>query len=76
MKLLNFLVLPLLSLGIGSSLAASWGFEDATLSIQGKGAGVGGAVKEKYVPGPIGRYNKADKYLDSPRTHHCPKISL
>ena len=26
---------------------ASWGFEDATLTVQEKGAGVGGGVKEK-----------------------------
>ena len=29
--------------------SASWGFGDATLSIQSKGAGVGGGIKEKYV---------------------------
>lgn len=30
--------------------ASSWGFDDATVSVQGKKAGVGGAaVKEKYV---------------------------
>lgn len=28
-------------------LAASWTFEDATLTVTGKGAGVGGGVKEK-----------------------------
>ena len=28
--------------------ASSWSFEDATLTIQGKGAGVGGGEKEKY----------------------------
>ncbi|KAK5011535.1 hypothetical protein LTR28_000375 [Elasticomyces elasticus] len=36
----------------GASLvaAASWGFEDATLTVQGKGAGVGGGLKEKLSP--------------------------
>ena len=29
--------------------AASWGFEDATISVHGKKAGVGGGLKEKYV---------------------------
>lgn len=28
--------------------ASSWGFDDATISIQSKKAGVGGAFKEKY----------------------------
>ncbi|KAK4574339.1 hypothetical protein LTR86_002101 [Recurvomyces mirabilis] len=32
-------------------IAASWTFEDATLTVQGKGAGVGGGVKEKLSPG-------------------------
>lgn len=27
--------------------ASSWGFDDATISVQGKGAGVGGGLKEK-----------------------------
>ncbi|EON62497.1 hypothetical protein W97_01720 [Coniosporium apollinis CBS 100218] len=30
-----------------ASAASSWGFEDATVSVQGKGAGVGSGVKEK-----------------------------
>ncbi|KAF1990289.1 hypothetical protein K402DRAFT_389918 [Aulographum hederae CBS 113979] len=34
-----------------SVLAASWGFEDATISVQGKGSGVGGGVKEKFSAG-------------------------
>ncbi|KAI9660315.1 MAG: hypothetical protein M1821_009665 [Bathelium mastoideum] len=34
---------------LGASLvsAASWGFDDATLTVQSKGAGVGGGLKEK-----------------------------
>ena len=28
--------------------ASSWGFDDATVSVQGKKAGVGGGLKEKY----------------------------
>ena len=31
-----------------SSVAATWGFEDATVSINKKGTGVGGGFKEKY----------------------------
>ena len=35
--------------------ASAWGFEDATISIQGKKAGVGGGLKEKWVlPTPDG----------------------
>ena len=30
-----------------TAYGASWGFEDATLTVQEKGAGVGGGVKEK-----------------------------
>ncbi|KAI9797673.1 MAG: hypothetical protein M1833_005334 [Piccolia ochrophora] len=30
--------------------SSSWGFDDATLTIQGKGGGVGGGVKEKLTP--------------------------
>ena len=38
----------LVAAALGSQVcAASWGFEDATLTVQGKGAGVGGGVKEK-----------------------------
>ena len=29
------------------SAASSWGFNDATVSVQGKGTGVGGGYKEK-----------------------------
>ena len=29
-------------------VAATWGFEDATVSVNKKGAGVGGGFKEKY----------------------------
>lgn len=47
MKFSSAIVLPLLSLGSGLAAAASWSFEDATLSISSKGAGVGGALKEK-----------------------------
>lgn len=47
MKFSSAIVLPLLSLGSGLAAAASWSFEDATLSIASKGAGVGGALKEK-----------------------------
>ena len=31
-----------------STVAASWGFEDGTLSVHGKKAGVGSGAKEKY----------------------------
>lgn len=30
-----------------STLAASWTFSDATVSVQGKGSGVGSGLKEK-----------------------------
>ena len=43
--LLSFLtLLCAASLGV----AATWGFEDATVSLNKKGAGAGGGFKEKY----------------------------
>ncbi|KAK1033961.1 hypothetical protein LTR33_016653, partial [Friedmanniomyces endolithicus] len=49
MRLLSSLAITGLSLG--SAFAASWGFEDATLTVSSKGAGVGSAgVKEKLTP--------------------------
>ena len=43
-------ILSLLVLVCAASLsaAATWGFEDATVSVNKKGAGVGGGFKEKY----------------------------
>lgn len=44
-------ILPSLLLlgGVSPTLGApSWGFEDATISVQSKGAGIGGGFKEKY----------------------------
>jgi oligosaccharyltransferase complex subunit delta (ribophorin II) len=40
---------PILLFACCSVLAAavSWGFDDATLSVQSKGSGVGGVLKEK-----------------------------
>ena len=43
----SFLSPLLLSSAFIVSAASSWGFEDATLTIQSKGAG-GGGLKEKY----------------------------
>ncbi|KAK5144014.1 hypothetical protein LTR04_001702 [Oleoguttula sp. CCFEE 6159] len=39
------------------SAASSWGFEDATLSVQGKGSGVGNGLKEKLDPStPLSKF--------------------
>jgi oligosaccharyltransferase complex subunit delta (ribophorin II) len=46
MKLFGGIVLPILA-AASAAYGASWGFEDATLTVQEKGAGVGGGVKEK-----------------------------
>ncbi|OCL00875.1 uncharacterized protein K441DRAFT_691795 [Cenococcum geophilum 1.58] len=43
----SFLSPLLLSSAFVVSAASSWGFEDATLTIQSKGAGAGGGLKEK-----------------------------
>lgn len=37
------------SAAIPIEAASSWGFGDATVSVQTKGAGVGAGLKEKYV---------------------------
>ncbi|KAK8196115.1 hypothetical protein M8818_007268 [Zalaria obscura] len=50
MRLLSTLALPLLSLSAGIAAAASWSFDDAQLTVQGKGAGVGGGLKTKFSP--------------------------
>ena len=44
----SFLSPLLLSSAFVVSAASSWGFEDATLTIQSKGAGAGGGLKERY----------------------------
>jgi oligosaccharyltransferase complex subunit delta (ribophorin II) len=41
-------LLLLFSSAITLCAAASWSFTDATVSVQGKGTGVGGGFKEKY----------------------------
>ncbi|KAF2717149.1 hypothetical protein K431DRAFT_256125 [Polychaeton citri CBS 116435] len=46
MKVLNTLAAPLLALGSIASAASAWTFEDATLTVQGKG-GVGSGSKDK-----------------------------
>ena len=44
----SFLSSLLLSSAFVVSAASSWSFEDATLTIQSKGAGAGGGLKDKY----------------------------
>jgi len=46
MRLFSGIALPILA-AASAAYGASWGFEDATLTVQEKGAGVGGGVKEK-----------------------------
>lgn len=46
MRLLSGIALPILA-AASAAYGASWGFEDATITVQEKGAGVGGGVKEK-----------------------------
>ena len=46
MRLFSVIALPILT-AASAAYGASWGFEDATLTVQEKGAGVGGGVKEK-----------------------------
>lgn len=46
----SFLILGLTSLAYAAS---SWSFDDASLSVQSKKAGVGSAIKEKYAHGQL-----------------------
>ena len=39
---------------VQAASSGSWGFSDATVSVHGKGSGVGGGVKEKYVLNSLG----------------------
>ena len=43
----QFLSFILVFCATSLSVAATWGFEDATVSVNKKGAGVGGGFKEK-----------------------------
>lgn len=47
MRFLRSLVPSLLVLGAGVAEAASWGFDEAVISVTGKG-GAGSAFKDKY----------------------------
>lgn len=38
---------------VSVTAASSWGFDDATVSVHGKKAGVGGGFKEKYALNPL-----------------------
>lgn len=51
MRFFGSLLPSLLLLGSGiAEAASSWGFEEAVVSVQTKGAGVGGGLKDKYAP--------------------------
>ncbi|KAK6403151.1 hypothetical protein LTR95_018989 [Oleoguttula sp. CCFEE 5521] len=50
MRVIRTLAVPLLAAAGVVDAASKWGFEDATLTVQGKGTGVGGGVKEKLSP--------------------------
>jgi hypothetical protein len=49
MRFLSSVIPSLLLLGAGVAQAASWGFDEAVLSVNSKGAGVAGGLKDKYV---------------------------
>ena len=74
MKLLSGLILLLLT-AISTTLAASsWTFEDGTVTIQEKGAGVGAGDKEKYgLPMDPDDTTADDVRLDSLRLRHSPQ---
>ncbi|KAI9831133.1 MAG: hypothetical protein M1819_005221 [Sarea resinae] len=50
MRFLRLAHLPLLLAGLSTAWGASWGFDDATISVQPKGAGIGGGFKDKLSP--------------------------
>ncbi|KAL8714576.1 MAG: hypothetical protein Q9220_001524 [cf. Caloplaca sp. 1 TL-2023] len=45
------IILPLLLWGLPLVIAASWGFDDSSVSLHGKKAGVGGGAKQKLTEG-------------------------
>ena len=51
MKFLSSAVAFFAFAGAQSALAASWAFQDATVTVQGKGSGVGGGLKEVHAAG-------------------------
>jgi oligosaccharyltransferase complex subunit delta (ribophorin II) len=48
MRVFSGIALPFLA-AASAAYGASWGFEDATLTVQEKGAGINGGAKEKWV---------------------------
>jgi hypothetical protein len=46
MRVFSGIALPFLA-AASAAYGASWGFEDATLTVQEKGAGINGGAKEK-----------------------------
>ena len=53
MRFLRSLLPSVLVLGAGIvEAASSWNFEEASISVSGKGAGVGAGFKDKYVATP------------------------
>ena len=46
MRVFSGIALSFLAAAV-TAYGASWGFEDATLTVQQKGAGIGGGAKEK-----------------------------
>lgn len=49
MRFSRSIIAPVLLVAAGVVDAASWGFDEAIISVSGKGAGVGGGFKDKYV---------------------------
>jgi oligosaccharyltransferase complex subunit delta (ribophorin II) len=66
MRLLDSFVTSLLLSGACVVSAASpWGFEDATVSVQGKGAGAEAGAKHKYVKNPLKTLSVMSNILQS-----------
>ena len=57
MRLFSHSLVALVTAASTTFAVSAWSFEDATLTIQEKGAGVGGGVKEKYgIPSRGGKH--------------------
>ena len=77
-------VIAFLSLLVNPIIAASsWSFNDASVTVQSKGSGVGAGLKEKYAGifgllGHVAAVQKANGrcYIGSPHRIPCPNLCL
>lgn len=61
----------LASAAVPAAAASGWGFAEATVAVQAKGAGVNGAFKEQYaIHYTINNCADANPFCSRPDSHH------